>query len=137
MKFKVEVCCLDEVSHHPHADKLDIARIKGWQIIVGKNQHKEGEMVAYIPEQAIVPEAVQKAIGVEGRLSGSRKNRVKAIRLRKILSQGLILPLKDGKLTHPETGEQKKFHQGDDVSEFLGITKYEEKFPSKWKHKFM
>lgn len=129
MEFKVKVCHLDEVSTHPNADKLDVVRIGGWQIVVGRDQHHAGEKVAYIPEQALVPEALQKVLGVEGRLAGSRKNRVKAIRLRKILSQGLILPFKNGKLTHPETGEQKSFNEGDDVSEFLGITKYEPPIP--------
>ena len=129
MEFKVKVCHLDEVSTHPHADRLDVARIGGWQVVVGRGQHRVGEKVVYIPEQALVPEAIQKVIGVEGRLAGSRKNRVKAIRLRKILSQGLILPFEDGKLTHPETGEQKSFNEGEDVSGFLGITKYEPPVP--------
>ncbi|MDE0119314.1 MAG: RNA ligase (ATP) [Bdellovibrionales bacterium] len=129
MEFKVKVCHLDEVSTHPNADKLDVARIGGWQIVVGRGRHRVGEKVAYIPEQALVPEAVQKVLGVEGRLAGSRRNRVKAIRLRKILSQGLILPFEDGKLTNPETGEQKSFNEGEDVSGFLGITKYEPPVP--------
>ncbi len=129
MEFKVKVCRIDEVSTHPNADRLDVVRIGGWQIVVGRDQHHVGEEVAYIPEQALVPEAIQKVLGVEGRLAGSRKNRVKAIRLRKILSQGLILPLENGRLTHPETGEQKIFTEGEDVSGFLGITKYEPPVP--------
>ena len=129
MEFKVKVCHLDEVSTHPNADRLDVVRIGGWQIVVARDRHHVGEKVAYIPEQALVPEAVQKVLGVEGRLAGSRKNRVKAIKLRKILSQGLILPFENGKLTHLETGERKSFNEGDDVSEFLGITKYEPPVP--------
>ena len=128
--FKVSVCRLDEVSPHPNADRLDMARIGGWQIVVGKDQHKPGEIVAYIPEQSLVPEAVQKALGVEGKLAGAKKNRVKAIRLRGMLSQGLILPLKDGALAHPETGGQKSFALGDDAAEFLGIAKYEPPVPT-------
>ena len=129
MEFKMKVCHLDEVSTHPNADKLDVVYIGGWLDVVGRDQHRAGEKVAYIPEQALVPEVVQKVLGVEGRLAGSRKNRVKAIKLRKILSQGLILPFENGKLTHPETGEQKKIDEGDDVSEFLGITNYEPPVP--------
>ena len=92
MEFTVKVCHLDEVFTHPNADKLDVVRIGGWQIVVGRDQHRAGEKVVYIPEQALVPEVVQKVLGVEGRLAGSRKNRVKATKFRKILSQGLILP---------------------------------------------
>ena len=128
-EFQVKICRLDEVSPHPNADRLDVARIGGWQIVVGKGDRRAGESAAYIPEQALVPEAVQKALGVEGRLAGSKKNRVKAIRLRGVLSQGLILPLAGEELTHPETGEKKSFRIGDDASAFLGITKYEPPVP--------
>ena len=128
-EFQVKIQKLDEVTAHPNADRLDVARIGGWQIVVGKNQHKAGERVAYIPEQALVPEELQKILGVEGRLSGSKKNRVKAIRLRGVLSQGLILPLKEGSLTKPKTGETKHFNPGEDAKEFLGITKYEPPIP--------
>ena len=127
--FKVTVQKLDEVSAHPNADRLDVARIGGWQIVVGKDQHQVGEQVAYIPEQALVPEPLQKVLGVEGRLAGSKKNRVKAIKLRGVLSQGLILTLKEGQLTHPETGEQKSFALGEDVTSFLGVIKYEPPVP--------
>ena len=128
-EFKAIVSRLDEVSSHPNADRLDVARVGGWQIVIAKDQHKAGELAAYIPEQSLVPEALQKALGVEGRLAGSKKNRVKAVRLRGQLSQGLIYPLKDGCLIHPETGEKKRFELGDDAREFLGITKYEPPVP--------
>ena len=127
--FKVTVQKIDEVSAHPNADRLDMARIGGWQIVVGKDQHQAGKQVAYIPEQALVPEPLQKMLGVEGRLAGSKKNRVKAIKLRGVLSQGLILALEEGQLTHPETGEKKPFSLGDDVTAFLGVTKYEPPVP--------
>ena len=127
--FKVTVQKLDEVSAHPDADRLDVARIGGWQIVVGKGQQKAGDLVAYIPEQALVSEPLQKMLGVEGRLAGSKKNRVKAIKLRGVLSQGLVLPLKEGQLVHPETGEQKSFALGDDVADFLSVTKYEPPIP--------
>ena len=127
--FKVKICQLDEVSAHPNADRLDLARIGGWQVVVGKNQHKAGELVAYIPEQSLVPEKLQQILHVEGKLAGSRKNRVKALRLRGVLSQGLILPLKESALRDPETGETKLFRIGEDAKEFLGITKYEPPIP--------
>ena len=128
-EFKVTVQTIDEVTAHPNADRLDVARIGGWQIVVGKGQHKAGEQVAYIPEQALILELLQKRLGVEGRLAGSKKNRVKAIKLRGVLSQGLVLPLKEGHLTHPETNEKKPFKVGDDVTAFLNITKYEPPVP--------
>ena len=62
-------------------------------------------------------------LGLEGRLSGSKKNRVKAVKLRGVLSQGLVYPVKEGKIRDVEVAE------GDDVTALLEIYKYEPPIP--------
>ena len=59
------------------------------------------------------------ALGVEGRLAGGAKNRIKTIKLRGEISQGLIGPLTliDGLSESERAPEQ--------ITEFLGVTKYE------------
>jgi hypothetical protein len=82
------------------------------------DQFESGDLVAYIQEGSLVPEDVLEELGLVGRLAGPEENRVKAVRLRGILSQGLCYPAKD------------EWSEGDDVSEELGITKYEPPVPS-------
>lgn len=106
------------IQPHPNADKLELAQIGDYQAIVGKNQYKTGDLVAYIPEQAIVPQKLLREMGLEGRLSGKGKNRVKAVRLRGILSQGLCYPARE------------EWPEGADVTEILGITKWEPPIPA-------
>jgi len=103
---------------HPKADRLEIAQIGDYQSVVGKGSFKTGDLVAYIPEQAIVPQNLLKEMGLEGRLAGKNKNRVKATKLRKILSQGLCYPARE------------EWQRGADVAEVLGITKWEPPIPA-------
>lgn len=109
---------LIEVLPHPNADKLDLARIGAYLCVIPKDVYATGDLVAYIPEQAIVPVDLQKELGVEGKLAGSDKNRVKAVKLRGVLSQGLVLKARDG------------WTLGQDVTEELGITKWEPPIPT-------
>jgi len=107
-----------EVRPHPNADRLELARVADYSCVVPKDVYKTGDLVAYIPEAATVPLEVQQKLGVEGKLAGSKKDRVKAVKLRGVLSQGLVYPAK------PE------WTLGQDVGEELGITKYEPVVPA-------
>jgi RNA ligase (TIGR02306 family) len=107
------------VSEHPNADLLAIAHIEGYSVVVGKD-FPDNSLAAYIPEGAIVPAPIIAAMGLEGRLAGAEKNRVKAIRLRGELSQGLLY--------RPDPFPAH-WVEGLDVTEELGITKYQPPIP--------
>ena len=108
-----------EVTIEPHenADTLELACIADYRVIVKKGEFKNGDHVAYIPEGSIVPDSILEEMGLKGRLSGSQKNRVKAIRLRGVASQGLIYPMPGCPI-------------GQDVAPLLGVTKYEPVIPA-------
>ena len=67
------------VEPHPDAERLEVARVKGFTCVVGKGLFKDKELAAYIPEQAMVPPDILEELGLTGRLSGAGKNRVKAV----------------------------------------------------------
>ncbi|MDC0718758.1 RNA ligase (ATP) [Nannocystis bainbridge] len=106
------------IEPHDNADSLEIARVGDYRSIVRKGQFTSGELVAYIPEQAIVPDPLLDELGLRGRLSGKDTNRVKAIKLRGVLSQGLVYPARP------------TWSEGQDVTAELGILKYEPAVPS-------
>lgn len=112
-QFKVEVVTIDNVSNHPNADRLDIAQIRGWRCVVGRDQFKTGELAVYIPIDAVLPEYLVKELGIE---KGYR-NRVKSLKLRGEFSQGLLMKPRDG------------WKLGDNVADALGVTKWEEPIP--------
>ena len=120
------------IEEHPNADLLEIACVGDYRSIVMKGQYKTGDLGVYIPEQAICPDWVVEKLGLVGKLAGAAKNRVKAIKLRGILSQGLIYPLEK----HPEYDTVWRFDDGQlvelgqDVTKQLCITKYEPVIPT-------
>lgn len=97
-----------EILPHPDADMIELARVDGYVSIVRREEYQTGELAVYIPEQAIVPLEILTDLGLlkrdretgevetledgtpVGGLAGREGNRVKAIRLRGVLSQGLL-----------------------------------------------
>ena len=135
-EFKAEVVKL-LIEEHPNADALELAVIGDYKAIVVKNQFRSGDLAVYIPEQSIVPAWLIAEMGLEGRLAGKQQNRVKAIKLRQQLSQGLVYPVQEDKVCNcivvkDEDGEERlpMVSEGDDVTELLGITKWEPQIPT-------
>lgn len=113
---------ISQILPHPNADKLEIAEILGWRCVVKKGEFKEGDLVVYIQIDSIVPEREEFAF-----LGGH--NRIKTIRLRQEISQGLVMPLSI--LSNVTVPISILNHEvGTDVSEILGITHYEKPIPA-------
>lgn len=78
------------IHEHPNADALELAQVGLYRAVVGKGVYRTGDYALYIPEQAVLPPDLIEEIGLTGRLAGKEKDRVKAIRLRGELSQGIV-----------------------------------------------
>jgi len=116
--LKVEVVEIDNIEDHPNADRLEIAKIAGWTCVVRKGEFKAGDKVVYIPIDAILsPDVETKLFPAESKVKLSR-SRVKTIKLRGAISQGVVVSLSE--LDLAET-----LPVGTDVAGVLGITKYE------------
>ena len=107
--FRVDIYRAN-VRTHPNADRLDIVSIEDYQIVTRKDSVKDGEPVAYIPIDSILPYELIEKLGLPGRLYGTYKNRVRSKRIRGILSEGLIYAI-DRPI-------------GTDVKDELGIFRY-------------
>ena len=106
-----------DVQPIPGADAIETVQVLGWKCVVKKSDNfKVGDRGVYIGIDTIVPDTPQ--------FEFLRKVhfRVKTIRLRKQLSQGLFIRMGDaGVLGAPAIGT--------DVTEALGIKKYEKPVP--------
>lgn len=118
-ELTVEVTRVKSVANHPNADRLDVIECDGWNCIVTRGRFKPGDTCVYLPIDSVMPEALMNRIfGPDAKVKPSG-GRVKTIRLRGIVSQGLVLaPEEVADLLPP------KYKQGADVTEALGITKY-------------
>ena len=81
---------IDVLRPHPDADRLEIVEVLGYQCVVPKGLHKEGDIIVYIQPDTCLPKDQEWA---EEYIRYSPK-RVKAVRLRGIFSEGVVVPLK-------------------------------------------
>ena len=103
------------------ADKIEVATVLGWEVVVKKEEFKVGDLCCYIEIDSIVPPTKY------FEFMEPRKYRVRTIKLRKQISQGLLVSLD----SLPEfqskyaQGIGYYFEEGEDVTDLIGITKYE------------
>jgi RNA ligase (TIGR02306 family) len=111
------------------ADKIEVATIDGWKVVVAKDVgHKVGDLVVYCEVDSFLPikpefEFLRKS-SYKKMSDGTEGFRLKTIRLRGVVSQGLVLPLSIIEYTNVE------FEVGMDVTNLLGIVKYEPPIPA-------
>jgi RNA ligase (TIGR02306 family) len=138
--FAVNIVEIEAVDPIENADAIEVVRIGGYRCVVKKGDYKVGDVAAYIPEDTLVPLRILRELGLEGRLVGPEKNRVKAIKLRGVLSQGILYPVTRGEhgitMSYPWSGDEERrqtlfdLHVGDDVSLALGCIKYHPPIPT-------
>jgi len=108
----------------PGADAIVVATVKGWKVVVKVNEYKVGDLAVYYEIDSFLPirpqfEFLRKSSFK--RMGSSEGFRLKTIRLRGQISQGLLTPIPEG-ISNPK--------EGDDLTEALDIVKYEPPIPA-------
>jgi RNA ligase (TIGR02306 family) len=111
------------------ADMIELVIVDGWKVVVAKNVgHKLGDLVIYCEIDSFLPireefEFLRKS-SYKKMVDGTEGFRLRSIRLKNQLSQGLVLPISVVEYTNVQ------FEVGIDVTNLLGITKYEPPIPA-------
>lgn len=129
---------IEQVTVHPHpnADRLALAQVGLYRAVIGKDQFQTGDWAVYIPEAAVLPPELIEELGLTGKLAGRDKNRVKAVRLRGEISQGIVCrpaavnDLLGGKWDHIPMSPASGMLEPIDFADVLGITKYVPEIPT-------
>lgn len=132
-EFHVTVHRLGKIGRHPNADSLEITSIFGYTVIFKENQYKEGDLVVFVPEDALVPLTDERwsylrqdswtapEITYQTQILNLNDRqifaRIKAIRLRGIFSMGVITPA------------ESWWEVGQNVQNELHIFKWEPEIP--------
>ena len=123
---------ISDIQEIPGADMIELAIVDGWKVVVAKEVgHKVGNLVVYCEIDSFLPireefEFLRKS---SFKKMGDQEGfRLKTIRLRGQVSQGLILPIVV--LNPPDTNIYVTPFEGLDVTEMLGIVKYEPPIPA-------
>ncbi|MFG2912033.1 RNA ligase (ATP) [Kitasatospora sp. NPDC048298] len=114
------------ILEHPNADALELAQVGLYRAVVAKGAYRTGDHAVYIPEQAVLPEGLIDELGLTGKLAGTRANRVKAVRLRGELSQGIVC--RPAALAGSDLAAAAE--RGEDFAELLGIVKWQPPVPT-------
>lgn len=99
----IEIVKITDIIPHPNADRLEIAKIKNWNVVVSKGDYFAGENVIYIHPDAQLncelewTQPMAKFLGSNGR--------VRTAKLRGVFSEGFIVKIDDIKRYHPEVNE--------------------------------
>ena len=118
------------------ADAIEVARINGWNVVVKKGDFKVDEMAVFCEVDSFLPiqpeyEFLRKS-SYKKMSDGTEGFRLKTIRLRGQLSQGLLINYQTliSKLPPDENGHVDLPDVGEDVTEIMGIVKYEPPIPA-------
>ena len=106
------------------ADAIMVASVKGWKVVVKKDEYKVGDLAVYYEIDSFLPVRPQFEFLRKSsfkRMGSSEGFRLKTIKLRGQISQGLLTPIPEG-ISNPK--------EGDDLTEALGIVKYEPPIPA-------
>jgi RNA ligase (TIGR02306 family) len=115
---------LKNVREHPNADSLELCEVLGWQTVVKKGIHKEGDKVVFITIDTIVPRYTWSAF-LEDSKNPDKPIRIKNIKLRGEFSSGLVISLNEF-----DASPFKDYDEGTDLTEIIGITKYIKEIPA-------
>lgn len=128
MRKLASIKLIDDVLPIEKADRLEQAVIGGWHVVVAKGQFKKGDKCLYIEIDSAIPPEDKRFEFLHERCLKRWMNhgeliletvRIKTIKLRGVISQGLAMPL-------DEFPELKDNSLGDDVTEILKIQHYDD-----------
>lgn len=121
------IVVIDDVQPIEGADSIDVATVGGWKVVVKKGQHSINEKVIYCEVDSFIPHEVAPYLTKPNQepktYNEVKGERLRTIKLRGQISQGLVLPTTTRGKNGLVTGAL--FDVGDDVTEFLGIQKWE------------
>jgi RNA ligase (TIGR02306 family) len=145
MRKMATVRRIDAINPIPDADAIEVATVGGWRVVVKKGEFKPGDLAVYCEIDSWIPIEVAPFLQKGDRgyeYEGVIGNRLRTVKLRGQLSQGLLLPLKQSEydkntalidwftVSHEGNDGCPACNEGDDVSELLNIRKWEAPVPA-------
>jgi RNA ligase (TIGR02306 family) len=118
MRKLASIQLIDDIKPILDADAIEQANVLGWTVVVKRGEFAIGDKCVFFEIDSVLPLDKTWAAFMQ-----PRKGRVKTIKLRGCLSQGLALPLS---ILENNTRE---FSIDDDVTELLNVTKFEPPLP--------
>ena len=111
MRHLASIKKITAINPIPGKDRIGLATVDGWTVIVNKADYQEGDLCVYVEIDSVLPEKP------EFEFLRSKDFRIKTMKMAGCISQGICFPLD---ILPP--GDYK---ENDDVTEVIGVTKWE------------
>lgn len=124
MRKMASIQTIQEITPIEGADAIVLAHVNGWSAVVKKDEFEIGQKIIFCEIDSWVPHSLAPFLSKEKEpreYLGIKGERLRSVKLRGQLSQGLILPF--------DVLPAGDYKDGEDVSEKLGIIKYEPPIP--------
>lgn len=119
--YKVPYTSILDIQPHSNADRLEIATVYGFQVIVSKGRYKVGDKAVYIPIDSVLPKNLEDILFPEDSKIKLHSSRVRQIRIRGLASQGMLVnPDEIKTLVNPSYLKDEQ-----DLKAILNVKKYE------------
>lgn len=119
---------IDELNPIEGADKIEVATVGGWKVVCQKGLYTVGDVAVYCEIDSFIPTTIAPFLTRDGHYpktyEGVEGERLRTIKLRGQISQGLLLPFDVLRNAVVSLGVD------DDVSELLGIIKWDPPMPA-------
>lgn len=129
---------IDSLTPIEGADKIELATVGGWKVVAQKGLYNEGDLAVYFEIDSWIPSTVAPFLTKPGHFpkvfEGVEGERLKTIKLRGQLSQGLLMPIAEIEKMGPEHDAgfqcEVRIEEDFDMTEALGIKKWEKAIPA-------
>ena len=133
-----------EISDIPNADAICAYRVGGWWVVDKKNAYNVDDLCVYVSIDSWVPTELAPFLTKPGHFpkefNGVKGERLRTVRLRGQISQGLLLPIDEKIRTEwqvahlvwgsEEGNDAPDLQEGNDLTEILDIQKWEAPVPA-------
>lgn len=133
MRKLVTVRQVGHIRPIPGADAIECATVEGWDVVIKKGEFQPGDPCVYFEIDAFLPLSDPRyAFLAKNKITWNDKegNRLRTIKLRGQISQGLILPLADFPEILMDSNLPLQALRERDFSDRLGIEKWEAPVPT-------
>lgn len=115
---------IDAIQEIEGADKIEVAVIGGWKVVVKKDEFHKNDLAVFCEIDSWVPTEIAPFLTKSGHepkeYNGIKGERLRTVKLKKQISQGLLLPMQI-----LENGNINAGGFDEDVSAILGIQRWE------------
>jgi RNA ligase (TIGR02306 family) len=146
MRHLASIKKIAEIKSIPDADRICAYRVDGWWVVDQITKYNIGDLVIYVEIDSWVPNTLASFLSKDKEpkeYQSIKGERLKTVRLKKTLSQGLLLPVNKEHIVDTNNSNYGSFYtisnnidnsiiveEGQDVSEYLGIVKWEAPIPA-------